>query len=66
MNTFDDMDNAVRDAEQTLRVADLLVNRIAKMMVGRLRKVDRYGVLSALKRELQDYNARTQTWRDQA
>lgn len=60
---FDDILTGVEDAEQTSRLFDRMLNRLAKLLVGRLRRIEGYGVLKALKRELQDYNAATETWK---
>lgn len=66
MNTFDEMDAAVQDAERTLRVADELATRIARFLVGRLRKVNSQWILADLKRELKDFNMQTQKWKNEA
>lgn len=63
-----EMQNAIDDAENTLRLADSATTKTAKMLVGRLRKVtDSYQgrkTLSKLKKELSQYNARTGEWKN--
>lgn len=66
MNTFDEMDAAVQDAERTLRVADGLATRIARFLIGRLRKVNSPWILADLKRELKDFNMQIQKWKYEA
>ena len=61
---FEEADQAIQNAEVTLRFADRIANKLARLLVGRLRKVESYGTLRALKRELQDFNANTQTWKE--
>ena len=63
MNKFEDMRQAVSEAEQTMRAADSVAESMARMLVGRLRKVNSSYVLSQLKRELQDFNMHTSTWK---
>lgn len=63
-NKFDEMRAAVSDAESTLRAADSVVNDLARLLKGRLRKVDSGYLLAALKNELKDFNAHTKTWKD--
>ena len=60
---FNEMVDAVTDAERIVREADFCVNRIARLVVGRLRHVDGW-TLVTLKRELRDYNIRTDTWKE--
>lgn len=62
-NQFDEMMKAVDEAEATLRIADRMANRMAKMLIGRLREVVYYDVLKNLKRELRDYNMHTCQWK---
>lgn len=63
MNVFDQMRSAVSEAESTLLAADMVSDRIAKILVGRLRHCN-WQQLDALKRELKNYNARTGEWKD--
>ena len=66
---FDDMVEAVRDAQRTQAAADRQVRDIAKLLVGNLRRVgnggfwDNHETLGALKKELTQYNASTQKWK---
>ncbi len=61
---FDEMHAAVKDAENTLRLADLHVSKMANLVAGRLRSGDVSGrVLAELKRELANYNIHTGKWK---
>jgi hypothetical protein len=62
--TFDEFSKAVEDAEITERRAREMVQRQARMCIGRLRnsKVPCY-VLTELKRELRDWDMTRQQWR---
>lgn len=60
---YDEFASAVESAEHTLRFADRAAERLASLLVGRLRKIDRPWVLAALKKELQDFNAHTKEWK---
>lgn len=62
MNRFDEMYNAMRDAEQTIKAADVAAQKMAMILKGRLRKCDPW-VLADLKRELAQFNARTGEWK---
>jgi len=62
--TFDEMAGAVSQAEITLRIADNLSGRLARLLVGRLRKVGSGYVLSQLKDELRKFNNHTKSWND--
>jgi len=55
--------DAVNEAEQTLHAADSVADKMARLLVGRLRKVRSAWVLKALKRELADFNMHTQEWK---
>lgn len=61
---WDDFYKAVDEAENTLRQADQAANKMAKLLRGRLRKVDSW-YLKELKRELQDFDACRQVWKEQ-
>jgi len=63
MNQFDMMTSAVSEAEIVINAADSVATRMARLIVGRLRKVGSTYVLAALKRELSDFNAHTGKWR---
>ena len=60
---FDDMKDAINDAESTLRRADNLTDSIARFLIGRLRKVVSYNTLKHLKHELTEYDAHTHRWK---
>lgn len=64
MNQFDLMRDSMREAEATIRAADMVSSQMARMLVGRLRKVQHRGALEALKRELRDYNMQTGQWKE--
>ena len=63
MNKWDDMREAVQDANSTLDAADSVVDDLAYMLKGRLNKVSRGWVLSLLKKELKRWNIHTEQWR---
>jgi len=60
---FQEMNEAILDAETTMRMADVTAKKIGRLLVGRLRECP-YHVLEALKKELKDYNMKTYTWKD--
>jgi len=62
MNTFDQMREAMREAQTTMRAADSVADTMAEMLRGRLKKVRRWH-LAALKRELRDFNMHTGEWK---
>lgn len=62
MNAWDQMRSALAEARAQLVAADSVADRLADMLVGRLRKVDR-DHLRQLKRELAHFNARTGKWK---
>lgn len=65
MITFDEVAQAVDDAEALRRKVDHQAVKMANMIVGRLRSSNISGyTLERLKRELRSYNIHTQTWRD--
>ena len=59
---FTDACNATRDAERTLNEADRLAGRVAKLLVGRLRKISPH-ICSELKKELKSFNAVSHEWK---
>lgn len=63
MNPFNETRRAVEDAERQLRAVDNIATDMACLLCGRLRKVHHHWVLSALKRELRDYNIHTGEWK---
>ena len=66
---YNEFITAVEDAENTQRRADIHAEAMAKMLIGRLRKVTRHdtysqhNILADLKRELSNYNASTRQWK---
>ena len=63
MNKWDQMREALDDAEATLRVADYFIDRLARFLISRLRHVHSHDTLKRLKRELGEYNAHTREWK---
>lgn len=59
---YSEMRIALDTAKQTLKNADYCANDLAKMLIGRLRKVN-CNQLDQLKRELKDYNMKTGHWK---
>lgn len=62
MNTYD-MANAVRNAKATLNSADDIATNIASVLDGRLKQVNSTYLLKRLKKELQNFNANTGSWK---
>lgn len=54
----------MREARATMNAADEAAQAMAEMLVGRLSKVRKGWVLSALKRELRNYNIHTGAWNE--
>jgi hypothetical protein len=63
-NPFDEMREAILGAQLTLRAADNSATYLAEVLRGRLRLVKDTEVLKTLKRELQDFDATRQEWRE--
>jgi hypothetical protein len=61
--TWDDFAKAFNEARNTLAYADAVSNDLARMLLGRMRKVDIPWLLTALKRELQDWDMHRKTWK---
>lgn len=59
--TYQEMDNAVREAEAVVRRAELYKSRMARFLIGRLRGIDS-DILRDLKKELRKFNASTGEW----
>jgi len=57
VNKFDEMREAMQEAEDTLRAA-------ARLLSGRMRKVNSSYLIAQLKRELRDFNIHTGKWKD--
>jgi len=62
MSKWDEMRSAYVDAEQTIKAADSISVDMARMIIGRLRKVDGWTLIK-LKRELKNFNMQTQRWK---
>jgi hypothetical protein len=63
-NAFDDVRAAVQAAKFQLEAADSVATNMAALLVDRLRKVNSTATLAALKRELQEFNSQTRTWKE--
>jgi len=62
---FSEMKDAIADAKNTMRHAEIVTEEMAGLIVGRLRSGKVSGnILKALKAELQDFNATTYLWKD--
>ena len=61
---FDDMSNAVTQAEQQLRLADRFAEKLARLLVGRLRHCDSSWLLTNLKKELRDWDMHRSQWKE--
>jgi hypothetical protein len=59
---WSEFSEAFSDAERTIRIADNAADRMASMLIGRLRKLDVY-TLAKLKRELRNFNPQRRTWK---
>lgn len=59
--TYQEMDNAVREAEAVVRRAESYKSRMARFLIGRLRGIDP-DILRDLKKELRKFNASTGEW----
>lgn len=64
--TLSDMERAIDEAKADLDRADMQATRMARMLLGRLRKVESTYALGRLKRELSQYNAHTGQWKEEA
>ena len=62
-NPFDDIRRAVNDASQQLRAADETATDLAKLLDGRLHRVNSSYTLGKLKRQLKDFNIHTGKWK---
>lgn len=54
---------AFADAENTIKRADFIATDMANLLRGRLRKVKNSCTLADLKRELRDFDLRTNSWK---
>lgn len=62
-NAFDEVRQQVEIARFQLQAADKVAFNMAELLMGRLRHVDNARVLSALKRELRDFDMVTGKWK---
>jgi hypothetical protein len=60
---YNDYSEAIKDAKRTLNSADEVVRQTGCLMIGRLNKMSPFH-LAKLKKELQDFNAKTGTWKN--
>ncbi len=62
---FDEMSEAVREAELTARLLDRFVGRMAEIVANRLQTGNvSHSVLKKLKTELANYNMHTGRWKE--
>lgn len=61
--TLGEMEIAVRDAKRTLAAADEAATQMARLLIGRLNRVNSAYALRALKKELANYNMKTSEWK---
>lgn len=54
---------ALRTTERTLNVLDSFASTLARLLMGRLRKVNNATALRALKAELANFDSRTGKWK---
>lgn len=59
--TYQEMNEAIREAELTVRRAETYLNQMARFLYGRLRKVNP-DTLRNLKKELKKFNSQTGEW----
>ncbi len=62
-NAFDDMRAAVNQAEVQLLAADHVAENMAHLLRGRLKSVSSYSTLSALKKELANWDMHKKEWK---
>lgn len=65
-NPFNEVRTAVQQAEMQLRAVDESTDSMVRLIVGRLRRVDSFQGIEALKkikRELQGFNMATGRWK---
>lgn len=63
MNAFDQMRDALQQAQEVDRAARANANKMVELLSGRLDSVDAYK-LQRLKKELRKFNAHTGRWRN--
>lgn len=60
---WNDMQATLAEAERTMEICDSIATRLAKLLVGRLRKVNGTSTLRYLKAELAKFDSRSGTWK---
>lgn len=60
---YEEAEAALRATERTLNVLDSFASTLARLLMGRLRKVNSGTALKALKAELANYDSRTGKWK---
>lgn len=60
---YEEAEAALRATEKTLNVLDNFAGTLARLLMGRLRKVNSGSVLKALKAELANYDSRSGKWK---
>ena len=63
-NPFSEIHTAINAAKEQLSAADSVAGILASLLIGRLRMVRANWVLSALKRELRDWDMHTCKWKE--
>lgn len=63
-NKFDEVREAVREAQTTMDAVDSVAGNMAGLLRGRLRHVRNTTYLAQLKKELSKFNAHTGRWSD--
>ncbi len=63
MNAFDQMCEALDEAQELVRQADKASERMARILKGRLRHVPSY-ILVEMKRELQQFDGSKKIWKE--
>lgn len=59
---FNEMDQAVKQAENTIKTAEMFSHKMATFLIGRLRNVHP-STLKRLKSELSKFNVQTGEWK---
>mgnify|MGYP000030004209 CR=1 FL=1 len=61
--TFEMINEALKDAEATIKRAETYKSQMARFLTGRLKGIDPH-VLKRLKKELQNFNSVTHEWKE--
>ena len=59
---FNEMDQAIKQAESTIKVAEMFTHKMATFLIGRLRNVHP-STFKSLKSELTKFNSNTGEWK---